>query len=140
MRRGIVVLIGVALILQSCVGLGIRSQAQEEFDTGLALFNQGRYAEATPHLDRATRLNPEFGKAYLYLGRSYVSLGKWKEALPPLRTAYRLSPEETQREIVNVLLDILFSEALSDPAAGARDSSSLLREMLNPGLGPKGIE
>ncbi len=130
LRKGIALLIGAAVILQSCAGLSVRSQAQEAFNTGLALFNQGRYAEAIPHLDRATRLDPEFGKAYLCMGRSYVALGKWKEALPPLRTAYRLAPEETQGEIGNILLDIVLSASLSNKGDGTRDAASLLREML----------
>jgi tetratricopeptide (TPR) repeat protein len=120
-------------MMVSCAGLGTRSQAQEEFDTGLALFNQGRHAEAIPHLDRATRLMPEFGRAYLYLGRSYLSLGKWKEALPSLSTACRLSPDESRQEVLNILLDLLFSAALSNQGESARDAASLLREMLNPG-------
>lgn len=96
----------LVVFLVSCAGLQAR-QAQSEFDAGLSLFNRGNYDEAIPHFEKATEIDPDFGKAYLYLGRSYLNLGKWSEAVPPLRTAYRLSPGQTKKEIADILLDIV---------------------------------
>jgi len=92
----------------SCAGLQSKREAQDEFDRGLSLFNRGNYEEAITHFTRATDIEPEFGRAYLYLGRSYLNLGKWKEAFPPLRTAFRLSPEESREEITDIIMDYLF--------------------------------
>jgi tetratricopeptide (TPR) repeat protein len=92
----------------SCAGLGVRKAAQSEFDSGLLLFNRGQYEEAIPHFEKATELVPEFGRAYLYLGRVYLNLGKWQEALPPLRTAFRLAPEESNKELAEIIMDIFF--------------------------------
>jgi tetratricopeptide (TPR) repeat protein len=85
--------------------------AQSEFESGLALFHHGQYEVAVPHFERATELVPEFGRAYLYLGRTYLKLGKWQEALPPLRTAFRIAPEESNRETSEIVMDVFFKNA-----------------------------
>ncbi len=84
---------------------------QASFDRGLVLFDQGRYEEAIPYFQQATDESPDFGQAYLYLGRSYLNARRWREAIPPLRAAYRLSPAETKDEIYNFLLDALLAAA-----------------------------
>jgi len=104
-------IIACVFIISSCAGLGIYPSAQYEFDQGLALFNRGRYEEAVAHFQKATEIDPEFAKAYLYLGRSYLNLAQWLNALAPLRTALRLSPAETRKEVVGILLDALFGAA-----------------------------
>jgi tetratricopeptide (TPR) repeat protein len=103
----IIFIVLVVSILLSCAGLKSKTDAQEEFDLGLSLFNRGKYEDALPHFVKTTELNPNFGQAYLYIGKSYLNLGKWREAIPSLRTAYRLNPEETQKEIMNMLMDFL---------------------------------
>lgn len=97
--------------LISCAGLGVKKTAQSEFDSGLSLFNRGQYEEAIPHFERATELVPEFGRAYLYMGRAYLNLGKWQEALQHLRTAFRLAPEESNKEIAEIIMDVFFKNA-----------------------------
>ncbi len=106
-------LIGLVIVglIVSCAGLPSKPTAQSEFDRGLSLFNRGKYDQAATLFARATELKPDFGQAYLYLGRSYLNMGKWREALPPLRTAFRLSPEESKGELVNLLLDFLLQHA-----------------------------
>ena len=106
--------LALAILAGSCAGLGRFNPAYESFDRGVALFNQGHFAEAVPHFERATRQNPEFGEAYFYLGRSYLSQSKWRAAIPPLRTAFRLSPREAQQEIMNLIMDATFAAAVND--------------------------
>lgn len=96
----------------SCAGLGIRSSALYEFDSGYASFNQGKYEQAASHFRKATEMEPSFGKAYLYLGRSYLAMGKFIEAIQPLRTAYELSPDEAKKETFNLILDGLIGGAI----------------------------
>jgi tetratricopeptide (TPR) repeat protein len=90
------------------------SPAYHSFDQGLTLFNQGRFDEAIPYLEEATREDPEFSQAYLYLGRAYISQSRWRAAIQPLRTAFRLAPKESQQEIMNLLLDAMFAAALNN--------------------------
>jgi tetratricopeptide (TPR) repeat protein len=104
----------LALFASSCASLGRFDPAYESFDRGLSLFNQGYFAEAVPHFERATRQNPEFGEAYFYLGRSYLSQSKWRAAIPPLRTAFRLSPQQAQQEIVSLIMDATFAAAINN--------------------------
>jgi tetratricopeptide (TPR) repeat protein len=123
--------ISILLILSSCAGLGVQSPAQSAFEQGLALFNQGKYEEAIPHFTRATELDANFARAYLYLGRSYLNVRKWVEAIPPLRTAFRLSPDEVKKETFNVLLDALFGAAVAELNKGNFPSSiSFFKEIL----------
>lgn len=111
---GIILLCVILLsILTSCAGL-LFSTASQEFEKGLAYFNQGNYDQAIPHFKRATELDPNYGKAYLYLGRSYLNLKKWTQAIQPLRTAFRLEPQESQKEIINILLDALIGAGISE--------------------------
>ena len=111
--------------LAACAGLGVRTDSRAAFETGLTLFNQGKYNDAIPHFVKATELDAEFGQAYLYLGRSYLNMQRWFEALAPLRTAWRLSPGDTQKEMVSILLDALLG------AAGARLSQGQFQESVS---------
>ncbi len=129
--KGISLIITTIFIFISCAGVGLLSGAQSEFDKGLALFNAGKYEEAIPRFRQATELDTNFGRAYLYLGRSYLNLDRWSEALPPLRTAFRLSPGETKKEVVNLLMDALFGAAIFEfSKRNFQDSASFLREIL----------
>ncbi len=111
-RSRFLFIIMIAFMLQSCAGVGVFSDAQSEFDRGLAFFNRGQYADAVPHFQKSTEYDPNYARAYLYLGRSYVNMRKWREAIPPLRTAYRISPEETQKEVIDILFDALLGVGL----------------------------
>jgi Flp pilus assembly protein TadD len=101
----------LSLASLSCSGLTAKNRAASAFEEGLALFNAGRYTEALPRFQHATALDPQFGRAYLYLGRSLLNTGQFREALTPLRAAHSLSPEETRRQAGDIMLDILFNNA-----------------------------
>jgi len=116
-KKGFLIIASI-VILNSCAGLGIRSGAKHEFDQGFALFNRGQYEEAIPHFEKATKIEPDFAQAYLYLGRSYLNLGRWHEAIVSLRTALRLSPEDSKKEVIHILVDALFGAAFSDLKKG----------------------
>ena len=132
-NRAIVFLAFATIFLSSCATFGRFGPAYESFDRGLALFNQGNFAAAVPHFERATQQNPEFGEAYFYLGRAYVSQSKWRAAIPPLRAAFRLSPRDAQQEIVNLIVDATFAAALNDFNLGgdrSRPEPERLKELL----------
>jgi tetratricopeptide (TPR) repeat protein len=121
--------------LTACATVGTRSNAQVAFEHGLSLFQRGQYAEAIPLFQEATQLDPDFGQAYLYLGRSYLNLGQWGNAIPVLRTAFRLAPEASKQEVTQLLLDALLGGATAAlKTGGFREAVGLLKEAL--GLAP----
>jgi len=113
-RLATIVLAIAIVFTSSCATLGRFSPGYDSFEQGLALFNQGRFAAAEPYFERATRQNPDFGEAYFYLGRAYISQSMWRAAIQPLRTAFRLSPREAQQEIMDLILDATFAAAMND--------------------------
>jgi tetratricopeptide (TPR) repeat protein len=131
-KRGTGVLGLLALMLfsfTSCASL-VRYEAQSEFDLGMGAFNQGRYDEAALRFQKTTEIDPNFAPAYLYLGRSYLSLRNYSRALPPLRTAYRLAPEDFKRNAPDMLLDALFGTLLGEDTldSNGKEVLRLLRE------------
>ena len=111
--------IAVAL-LSSCAMLRSLTPGHDSFEKGMALFNQGQFDSAIQYFKQSTLENPKSAQAYLYLGRSYVSLGRWKSAIQPLRTAFRLSPDEAKGEIMNLIVDAVFAAATYYPRIGRR--------------------
>jgi len=106
-------------LMSSCSVIpGFGPSAQSEFEQGLALYNQGRYQQAAERFQKATELDPNFGRAYLYLGRAYIGLRSWSLALTALRRAYQLVPDETKSEAVSILIDALFGYGRSALASG----------------------
>jgi tetratricopeptide (TPR) repeat protein len=109
--RKIILLIAATSLLGACVGLKNGPSAQQEFENGLALFNVGKCEQAIPRFEKAAQMDPDFAKAYIYLGRSYLCERRWLDAISPLRTALRLSPAETRQEAMDILLDALLAAA-----------------------------
>ncbi|MGQ4810507.1 hypothetical protein NKDENANG_03979 [Candidatus Entotheonellaceae bacterium PAL068K] len=119
-------------LLGACATLGGNQDTQSAYEAGLALFNQGRSQEAIPRFTQATQLDPKFGQAYLYLGRSYLNLGLWLKAVPPLRTASRQVPDEMRREALQFFINALFGTATAELKRGNLSSAAgLLEEILN---------
>ncbi|MBA4389690.1 MAG: hypothetical protein C0399_01975 [Syntrophus sp. (in: bacteria)] len=127
-----IVMVLASLMLVSCAGLMMSGEAQYEFDKGLALFNQGQFAEAIPYFEKAVSLEPDFYQAYLYLGRSQLNLRNYGKALSSLRTAYRLSPEDFKKQVADILIDALLGAAFSELKEGNFQTSlSYIREVLS---------
>ena len=122
-------LIFVLLLFSGCATLK-DIKAQNSFERGVSLFNQGRFEAAIPHFQEATREDPNFAPAYFYLGRSYISLSRWRSAIQPLRAAARLAPNEAKGEIMTVLTDAIFAVAVNELHLG--DHRHRLPERLPP--------
>ena len=118
MTRALVLALGVVAASGCATLRGF--YAPSSFEQGMALFNHGRFEEAIPHFESATREDPNFAEAYFYLGRSYIGVSRWRSAIQPLRTAFRLAPREAQGEIMNLLIDAAFAAALNDFRLGDR--------------------
>lgn len=61
---------------------------------GGLLVQEGRAAEALPHLERARELRPDSWSVHYYLGRAKLEQGQALEAASLLRRAAELNPEE----------------------------------------------
>jgi len=110
--------VGCVLLLGACAGSSLFSGAGREFEKGLAFFNSGSFEQAGPHFLKAIELDPEYGQAHLYLGRTYLNMGQWAKAIQPLRTAYDLSSIDTQKEALNFLMDAILGASTSEVKAG----------------------
>jgi Flp pilus assembly protein TadD len=110
-------------LLSSCATIKSFTPGHDSLEEGMALFNQGQFDSAIEHFKKSTLENPKSAQAYLYLGRSYISVGRWKSAIQPLRTAFRLSPYEARDEIMNLIIDAVFAAAVNDPRLGESGSS-----------------
>ena len=110
-------------LLSSCATIRSFTPGHDSLEEGMASFNQGQFDSAIQHFRQATVENPNSAQAYLYLGRSYISVGRWKSAIQPLRTAFRLSPHETKDEIMNLIFDAVIAAATNDPKLGESGSS-----------------
>ena len=127
-----IVIVLVSLMLSSCAGLRINSEAQYAYEQGFALFNQGRFSEAIPCFEKALSLEPDFYQAHLYLGRSHLNLRAYGKALKPLRSAFRLSPNDFKGEVADLLIDALLGAAFSELKEGnIQTSLSYIREVLS---------
>jgi len=132
--------IGLILIilLSSCAEIFHRT-SEQAFESGLTLFNSARYGEAAPYFEKAVVADPDFGKAYLYLGRCYLNLGKFREAVQPLRTAFNLEPAQSRNEIINLLLDAFLGAGMTSFRKGDYlDALDMYREAIK--LSPNSIE
>jgi tetratricopeptide (TPR) repeat protein len=125
-------ILAIVLLVSACsTALRFFNEAQYEYDRGVALFNQGNFEGAIVHFQKATEIDSNYFQAYLYLGRSYLSLNQWRLAVTPLRTAYQISPTETKSEVLNLLVDALYGAAITELNKGDFESSlGLFREIL----------
>jgi len=119
-------------LLVSCAGLSISPGARSAFESGLSLFNQGKFGEAAPFFEKALSEHPDYYEAQLYLGRTYLSMKDYGKAIPSLRNAYRLSPDDFKKQIIDILIDALLGAAFSELGKGNFERSlSYLREIVS---------
>lgn len=72
----------ILLILFTAVILiGCASKGKESYDAGVKLFQEKKYQECVPDFQNAVKENPEFGEAYMYIGRAYNSLQQYDASI-----------------------------------------------------------
>jgi tetratricopeptide (TPR) repeat protein len=62
---------------------------------GQLLFNEGKFAEAAQHFERAVELKPELADNYNQLGLAYCRLGRFEEGIAEYRKGVRLKEERS---------------------------------------------
>ncbi len=78
----------MALVIASC---GI--SAEQHFEVGLELHQQGRFEEAIQDYDEAIRLDPQRIEAYNNRGRAYLNLDQAQKAIEDFDQVLRLDPQ-----------------------------------------------
>ncbi len=105
----------IALLFMLCITVSLSGcahwAASEDFDKGLAYFNQGNYEAAIPYFQKAAATDPEYAEAYMYLGRSHLNLRQWTKAITPLRSAYRLAPDKAKDLVQELIMDAVLGAA-----------------------------
>ena len=76
------------LLLAVTVLIGCGTKGKQSYDTGVQLFQEMKYNESLPEFQKAIDENPEFGEAYMYMGRANnllqrydVSINDYQKAL-----------------------------------------------------------
>jgi len=78
------------------------------FMTGLALRQDGRFAEAEPALEQCLAIDPDHGKALVALARVRLSLDRAEDALAPVESAVANAPENVDaRRVLGRVLHTL---------------------------------
>lgn len=69
-------------------------EAKRSYEKGRSLLlEEGRAAEAVPHLEKAITLYPNFPEAYLLLGTAHMDTKQWEKAERPLRRVIELKAD-----------------------------------------------
>jgi tetratricopeptide (TPR) repeat protein len=71
------------------------AKAQEHFQLGATLFEQGRYPDAVQNFHYAIQAQSDFWQAYQYLGASYAAQGMVNEASGAYERMCELNPDES---------------------------------------------
>jgi Flp pilus assembly protein TadD len=87
--------------LRAATGTG---DATSSFNAGIVLTNQGKMAEARPHFERATQLDPKMAEAYYHLGMAYANEGKMAEARKALEQYLALAPNGPNAAVAKAVL------------------------------------
>jgi len=67
-----IILLATLLIFSGC-----GTKGSESYETGVKLFQEKKYNECIPEFEKTIAENPEFGEAYMFMGRAYNSLQKY---------------------------------------------------------------
>jgi len=80
-----------AVILAATLAAG---PAAADWNAGLQLYNEGRFADAMEHFQATVKSNPKWPGGYLMLGRCQLALKQHDEAIASLRRSVELGPSD----------------------------------------------
>ena len=69
------------ILFTALVLIGCATKGKDSYDAGVKLFQEKKYQECVPDIQNAVKENPEFGEAYMYLGRAYNSLQQYDASI-----------------------------------------------------------
>ena len=74
--------LGISLIMFLAVMLfGCGTKGKQSYDAGVQLFQEMKYNESLAEFQKAVDENPDFGEAYMYMGRADNLLQKYEPSI-----------------------------------------------------------
>ena len=83
----------LAAVTVALVGCGESGEAEEHFDTGVGLQQEGKLQQAIAEYDETVRLDPEFALAFVNRGKAFLDMDQPQRAIEDFDEAIRLDPE-----------------------------------------------
>jgi predicted Zn-dependent protease len=81
--------------------------AEASYNQGVILFNAGKFADAKPQFEAATKADPNMGMAHYQLGMTALNLGLFPEAVAALEAYLKVDPSGTKAAEVKASLPAL---------------------------------
>ena len=69
------------ILFTALILIGCATKGKDSYDAGVKLFQEKKYQECVPDFQNAVNENPEFGEAYMYIGRAYNSLQQYDASI-----------------------------------------------------------
>lgn len=69
------------ILFTAVILIGCATKGKDSYDAGVKLFQEKKYQECVPDFQNAVKENPEFGEAYMYIGRAYNSLQQYDASI-----------------------------------------------------------
>ncbi len=104
--------------------LRVPPKANKEFDRSMKAFQSGNYREAATHLEKATRIAPDFVQAHNNLGAVYINLRQYESAVAELRKSIQLRPE-IATPYHNLAMVLILLQRLPEAEEAARQALDL---------------
>lgn len=102
----------------------IPSKAIKEFRRSMKAFDSGDFRSAAEHLEKATRIAPDFVQAHNNLGSIYINLGEYDHAVSELQRTIDLGPDlETPHH--NLAMALVLLRRLPEAETAARRALEL---------------
>ncbi len=65
------------LLFTLSIFIGCGTKGKQSYDTGIQLFQEMKYRECLSEFQKTIEENPDFGEAYMYMGRAYNLLQQY---------------------------------------------------------------
>ncbi|HMS33179.1 MAG TPA: hypothetical protein PKC91_03760 [Ignavibacteria bacterium] len=69
------------LIILTFIFIGCGTKGNESYNAGVQLFQEKKYNECIPMFQQAVQENPDFGEAYMMMGRAFNSLQQYDKSI-----------------------------------------------------------
>lgn len=99
--------------------LRIPAKAAKEFDRSMKAFDSGDFPAAAKHLEKATKIAPDFVQAHNNLGSTYINLKEYDRAIAELQQTIALRPN-LETPYHNLAMVMILLHRLPEAEAAAR--------------------